>query len=57
MSLIMKPTLTLFLTLMLEAFDSLHAAKPISISAEHTAIVNHQWRIFFQYDPAADIQR
>jgi hypothetical protein len=30
--------------------------KPFKLSSAHAAAVNHQRRIFFQYDPAADIQ-
>ena len=50
----MKPTLTLLAVLLL---TPLAAAEPISLSANHTTAVNRQRRIFFQYDPAADIQR
>ena len=47
----------LFITaLFLTPLAALHAAEPVSLSAEHAAAVNHQRRIFFQYDPAADIQ-
>ena len=55
----MKATLTLLTALLLAplAVSTSHAAEPVSLSADHAAIVNHQRRIFFQYDPAADIQR
>ncbi|MFZ4767912.1 MAG: hypothetical protein ACOYMN_23435, partial [Roseimicrobium sp.] len=54
----MAPKLTaLFLFTVALRLAPLHAAEPVSLSADHAAIVNHQRRIFFQYDPAADIQR
>ncbi len=53
----MKLLATLVITLLLAPLLALHAAEPVSLSVEHTTIVNHQRRIFFQYDPAADIQR
>ena len=53
----MKTTLLLLTVLLLPPLEALHAAEPVSLSAEHVGIVNHQRRIFFQYDPAADIQR
>ena len=43
--------------LILAPLAALHAAEPISLSADHASAVNRQRRIFFQYDPAADIQR
>ena len=53
----MRPTLPLLAALLLAPLAALHAAEPVSLSADHTAAVNRQRRIFFQYDPAADIQR
>lgn len=36
----------------------LHAADaPVQLTPAHRAMVDHQRRIFFQYDPSADIQR
>ncbi|MEI6871736.1 MAG: family 10 glycosylhydrolase [Verrucomicrobiota bacterium] len=53
----MKHTIPLLAALLLGPLAGLHAAEPVSLSADHAAAVNHQRRIFFQYDPAADIQR
>ena len=55
----MKPTATLLATLLLLLpLTALHAADtPIQLTPAHRAAVDHQRRIFFQYDPAADIQR
>lgn len=54
----MKPTLTLLATMLLAPLVALHAADtPIELAPAHRAAVDHQRRIFFQYDPAADIQR
>jgi len=54
----MKPTITLFTTLLLASFTPLHAADAATqLTPAHQAAVDHQRRIFFQYDPAADIQR
>jgi hypothetical protein len=53
----MKHTLPLLAALLLAPLAEMHAAEPVSLSADHAAAVNHQRRIFFQYDPAADIQR
>ena len=52
----MKPTITL-LTALLLAPLAVHATEPLELSPEHAAAVNHQRRIFFQFDPSADIQR
>ena len=53
----MKQTLPLLAALLLAPLAGLHAAEPVSLSVDHAAAVSHQRRIFFQYDPAADIQR
>jgi hypothetical protein len=53
----MRPTLPLLAALLLAPMAELHAAEPVSLSADHAAAVDRQRRIFFQYDPAADIQR
>ena len=54
----MKRTLTLFTALLLAPLDTLHAADAATqLTPAHQAAVDHQRRIFFQYDPAADIQR
>jgi len=59
----MKPTATLLATLLLLLLlplplTALHAADtPIELAPAHRAAVDQQRRIFFQYDPAADIQR
>lgn len=53
----MNPTLTLLFALLFATLAALEAAEPFSLSSDHVAAVNHQRRIFFQYDPAADIQR
>ena len=54
----MKPILTLLATLLLAPLVALHAADtPIELAPTHRAVVDRQRRIFFQYDPAADIQR
>lgn len=52
-----KSLLILLTALLLAPLATLHADEPVSLSADHAAVVNHQRRIFFQYDPAADIQR
>jgi hypothetical protein len=52
----MKTTLSLLTALLLAPLAA-HAAEPLTLSPGHAAAVNHQRRIFFQYDPAADIQR
>jgi hypothetical protein len=51
------PTLTLLTALLLVPMAALQAAEPVSLSADHAAAVDRQRRIFFQYDPAADLQR
>jgi hypothetical protein len=44
--------------LLLAPLAVLHAADtPLPLTPAHQAAVDHQRRIFFQYDPAADIQR
>jgi hypothetical protein len=53
----MKHTSTRLTALLLSSLAALYAAPPVHLSAGHAAVVNHQRRIFFQYDPAADIQR
>jgi hypothetical protein len=53
----MQPTFPLLAALLLAPLAVLQAAEPVSLSADHAAAVNRQRRIFFQYDPAADIQR
>ena len=53
----MKHTPTRLSALLLSSLAALYAAPPVRLSAGHAAVVNHQRRIFFQYDPAADIQR
>jgi len=52
----MKITLTLFAILLLAPQAALHTAD-FKFTPEHQAAVNRQRRIFFQYDPAADIQK
>jgi hypothetical protein len=53
----MRPTLPLLLlALLIALLASLQGAEPVSLSAVHEAAVNRQRRIFFQYDPYADIQ-
>ena len=52
----MKHTLSCLTALLLTPLAVLHAGEPVSLSADHAAAVNHQRRIFFQYDPGADIQ-
>lgn len=44
------------LLLLLAPLSALHAAD-FKLSPEHEAAVNRQRRIFFQYDPSADIQK
>ena len=54
----MKHPLTLLTALLLASFTKLHAADAATqLTPAHRAAVDHQRRIFFQYDPAADIQR
>jgi hypothetical protein len=53
----MRPTLPLLAALLLAPLAALQAAEPVSLSADHAAAVDRQRRIFFQYDPAADLQR
>jgi len=43
----MNPTPTLLAALLLAPFAVLHAAEPVSLSADHAAAVNRQRRIFF----------
>jgi hypothetical protein len=50
------PTL-LLASLVLAPLAGLQAAESVNLSANHAASVDRQRRIFFQYDPAADIQR
>ena len=50
------PTL-LCASLVLAPLAALQAAESVNLAAEHAAAVDRQRRIFFQYDPAADIQR
>ena len=52
----MKHTLSCLAALLLTPLATLHAGEPVRFSADHAAAVNHQRRIFFQYDPGADIQ-
>lgn len=52
----MKPTLPLLTALLLAPQAGLHAAD-FNLTSEHEAAVNCQRRIFFQYDPYADIQQ
>ena len=52
----MKPALTLLTALLLAPLAALPAAD-FEFSPEHEAAVNRQRRIFFQYDPYADIQQ
>jgi hypothetical protein len=52
----MKPTL--FLTaLFFASLAEVPADEPVTLSEDHRNAVNRQRRIFFQYDPAADIQK
>lgn len=52
----MKPAL--FLTALFFApLAEVPTAEPITLSEDHRDAVNRQRRIFFQYDPAADIQK
>ena len=51
----MKPTFVILAALLLAPPAGLHAAD-FKFTPEHYAAVNRQRRIFFQYDPAADIQ-
>ena len=44
----MKTILLLLTLLLLPPLEALHAAEPVSLSAEHAGIVNHQRRIFFE---------
>ena len=54
----MKHPLTLITALLLASFTTLQAADAATqLTPAHRAAVDHQRRIFFQYDPAADIQR
>ena len=54
----MKTIFTLLAALLLASFTTLHAADAATqLTPAHHAAVDHQRRIFFQYDPAADIQR
>jgi len=53
----MQSTLPLLAALLLAPCAVSQAAEPVSLSTDHAAAVNRQRRIFFQYDPAADIQR
>lgn len=54
----MKHILPLITGLLLAPLDTLHAADAATqLTPAHQAAVDHQRRIFFQYDPAADIQR
>jgi hypothetical protein len=51
-----KPTL--FLTaLSFASLAEVPAAEPVTLSEDHRGAVNRQRRIFFQYDPAAEIQK
>lgn len=53
----MNPTLTILTALLLSPLAELHAADTaIQLTPAHHAAVDHQRRIFFQYDPGADIQ-
>jgi hypothetical protein len=52
----MKPSLTLLAALLLAPLSALQAAD-FKFTSEHQAAVNRQRRIFFQYDPSADIQQ
>ena len=53
----MKPALTRRAALLLSSLTAMPAAEPVTLSPRHAAAVNRQRRIFFQYDPAADLQR
>lgn len=54
----MNLTLTLLTGLILASFTTLHAADAATqLTPTHRAAVEHQRRIFSQYDPAADILR
>ena len=54
----MKRTVTLLTALLLVPLAALQAADtPLPLTPAHQAAVERQRRIFFQYDPAADIQR
>ena len=52
----MTPTLTLITALRLAPLATLSVGE-FKFTPEHEAAVNRQRRIFFQYDPAADIRR